>query len=106
MIFHALNREHMQEIIDLELKPVASGLLEKGISLEVSDEAKSWMVEKSFDPLFGARPLRRMIQDHVEDKLSDAILEGTFSPGDTAVIDLGDDELVVTSQSPMPVAPA
>ena len=106
VVFHALNREHMQEIVDLELKTVASGLLEKGISLEVTDEAKGWMVEKSFDPLFGARPLRRMIQDNVEDKLSDAILEGTFSPGDTAVIGLGDDELIIESQSPMPVAPA
>ena len=106
VVFHALNREHMQEIVDLELKTVASGLLEKGISLEVTDEAKGWMVEKSFDPLFGARPLRRMIQDNVEDKLSDAILGGTFSPGDTAVIGLGDDELIIESQSPMPVAPA
>ena len=105
VVFHALSREHMQQIVDLELKDVASGLLEKGVSLEMTDEAKNWMVDKGYDPLFGARPLRRVIQDHVEDKLSDAILDGTLGPGDTAMIELGDDEIVIKSQSPLP-APA
>ena len=105
VVFHALSREHMQQIVDLELKDVASGLLEKGVSLEMTDEAKDWMVDKGYDPLFGARPLRRVIQDHVEDKLSDAILDGTLGPGDTAMIELGDDEIVIKSQSPLP-APA
>ena len=106
VVFHALTREHMQQIVELELRSVVTGLLEKGVSMEVTEQAKEWMVEKGYDPLFGARPLRRVIQDHVEDKLSDAILEGRFSPGDTALIDLGDDEIVIKAQSPMPVAPA
>jgi len=106
VVFHPLSREHMQEIVGLELKTVASGLLEKGISLEVTETAKQWMVDKGYDPLFGARPLRRVIQDYVEDKLSDAILEGVFSPGDTALIDLGDDEITIESQSPMSATPA
>ena len=106
VVFHALSKEHMHEIVDLMLKDVASGLLEKGINLEVSDEAKDWMANKGYDPLFGARPLRRVIQEHVENRLSDTILEGSLNPGDTAVIDLADDEIVVSSQSPLPVASA
>ena len=105
VVFHALSQEHMHEIVELALRTVASGLLEKGINLEVTDSAKDWMAEKGYDPLFGARPIRRVIQDHVEDKLSDSILEGTLGPGDTAIIDFVEGEITVTSQSPtMPVA--
>ena len=104
VVFHALSKEHMHQIVNLMLKEVVSGLLEKGISLEVSDEAKDWMSKKGYDPLFGARPLRRVIQEHIEDRLSDIILEGSLNPGDTAVIDLADDEIVIRSQSPLPVA--
>ena len=104
VVFHALTEEQVRQIVDLEIKTVASGLLEKGIDLEVTKEAKDWMAHKGYDPLFGARPLRRVIQDEVEDKLSDAILEGAFGPGDTAVIELGDDdEIVVKTHSPMAV---
>ena len=106
IVFHALSREHMHEIVDLMLKDVASGLLEKGVSLEVTDQAKDWLAEEGFDPKFGARPLRRTIQNHIEDGLSDSVLAGEFSPGDTAVIDLIDGEITVTSHSPLPLAPA
>ena len=106
IVFHALSREHMQQVVDLMLTDVASGLLEKGISLEVTDEAKDWIAEKGYDQLFGARPLRRVIQDNLEDKLSDAILSGTLNPGDTAIIDLANDEIIVKVESPLPVASA
>ena len=106
VVFHALSKEHMHEIVQLMLKTVASGLLEKGINLEVTDEAKDWMAEKGYDPLFGARPLRRVIQDQVEDQLSDSILEGSLKPGDTAMIDLAEDKIVVKAQSPLPVTSA
>ena len=112
LVFHSLSREQMTQIVDLMLFDVAGELLQKGISLEVSDKAKEWLVEKGFDPQFGARPLRRVIQDHVEDKLSDAILGGELGPGDTAFVDVeeidGDDEggLQVKSQSPLPMASA
>ena len=106
IVFHALSEEHIHEIVDLNLKEVASGLLEKGISLEVTDEAKDWLAEKGYDAKFGARPLRRTIQDYIEDRLSDSVLAGEFSPGDTAVIDLVDGEITVTSHSPLPLAPA
>ncbi len=106
VVFHPLSREHMHQIIPLELKDVTSNLIEKGIDLEVTDAAKEWLIEKGYDPLFGARPLRRVIQDNVEDKLSDAILAGDLGPADTAIIDLDDDNLVVKAESPFSVAAA
>ena len=106
VVFHALSKFHMKEIVDLMLNEVSAGLLEKAITLEVTDKAKDWLADKGYDPHFGARPLRRMIQDHVEDKLSDAVLAGDFNPGDTAIVDLNDDdEIKVTCESPLPVAP-
>jgi ATP-dependent Clp protease ATP-binding subunit ClpC len=103
IVFHALSKEHMQQIVDLMLQGVVSGLLEKGVSMEVTDAAKNWLADKGYDPHFGARPLRRIIQDQIEDKLSDGILEGSLNPGDTAVIDMADDEIVLEVQSPLPV---
>ena len=88
----------MQDIVGFELKAVAQGLLERGISLEVSEEAKEWVGDKGYDPFMGARPLRRVIQDHIEDKLSDAILDGQFSPGDTAIVSIEGDDITVTTQ--------
>ena len=105
VVFHSLNQEHMHQIIPIELKDVTSNLIEKGIDLVVTDAAKNWLVEKGYDPLFGARPLRRVIQDHVEDKLSDAILGGELGPADTAIIDIDDEDgLVVRAESPFSVA--
>ncbi len=103
VVFHALNREHMHQIIPIEMKDVASNLIEKGINLEITDAAKEWLVEKGYDPIFGARPLRRVIQDNVEDKLSDAILAGDLGPADTAIIDVDDDSIIVKSESPFSV---
>ena len=106
VVFHALSKSHMKQIVDLMLNEVSAGLFEKAITLEVTDKAKEWLANKGYDPHFGARPLRRMIQDHLEDKLSDAVLAGDFSPGDTAIVDLNDDEEIhVTCESPLPVAP-
>ena len=103
VVFHPLNRDDMHQIIPIELKDVTSNLIEKGIDLRVTDEAKDWLVDEGYDPAFGARPLRRVIQDHIEDKLSDAILSGRLGPADTAVIDLEDGELVVRADSPFSI---
>jgi ATP-dependent Clp protease ATP-binding subunit ClpC len=103
IVFHALSKEHMHQVVDLMLQSVASELLEKGVSLEVTDAAKDRLADKGYNPTLGARPLRRIIQDELEDKLSDTILDRSLSPGDTAVIDVADDEFVVIVQSPLPV---
>ncbi len=106
VVFHSLTRDHMHEIIDQMLADVASNLIEKGVDMEASQAAKDWLADKGFDPKFGARPLRRVIQDNVEDKLSDAVLGGMVNPGDTAVIDVVDGDIAVTARSPLKATPA
>jgi len=106
VVFHSLNREQVDQIVVLMLQEVASSLIEKGIDMEVTDAAKEWLAEKGFDRVFGARPLRRVIQDNVEDKLSDAILAGELGPAATAIIDVEDEDIVVRVESPLSVAPA
>jgi len=103
VVFHALSQGHMLQIVDLMLREVSANLIEKAISLEVTEEAKNWLAEKGYDPTFGARPLRRLIQDSIEDKLSDEILAGALKPADTAVVDMVADEIVIRSQSPVAV---
>ena len=74
-------------------------LMLKGISMEVTDAARDWLGEKGYDPVFGARPLRRVIQNELEDRLSEALLEGRFGPGDTVLIDMTEGgEIVLTKQ--------
>ncbi len=103
-VFHPLTREHMTQILNLMVVEVTSSLIEKGIDLKVSDAAKELLCDKGFDPVFGARPLRRVIQDTIEDKLSDAILSGELGPACTALIDVDDGAIVVRSESPFTVA--
>ena len=98
IVFHALAKEHIRSIVDLQLVDLAQNLMLKGISIEASDEARDWIGEKGYDPVFGARPLKRVIQDELADRLSEALLEGRFGPGDTVLVDVGGDEIVLTKQ--------
>jgi ATP-dependent Clp protease ATP-binding subunit ClpC len=100
VVFHALSREHMEDIVTILMKEVSSNLLEKGISLEVTDAAREWLAEEGYDPTFGARPLRRLIQDTVEDKLSDALLAGEIGPADTAIVDLDENTIIIKTETP------
>ncbi len=95
VVFHPLTKEHIRKIVDLMLSTVAEQLAEKEIKLEVTEAAKDFLGEKGYDEVFGARPLRRVIQDMVEDKLSEDLLRGRFKAGDTAVVDLEGEEIVV-----------
>jgi len=95
VVFHALTKEHIRQIVDLMLATVTQQLAEKEVKLEVTDAAKDFLGEKGYDEVYGARPLRRVIQDMVEDRLSDSFLRGQFRPGDTAVVDLEGEEIVV-----------
>ncbi len=97
IVFHPLNKEHIRKIVDLMLAIITERLAEKAIKLEVTDAAKDLLGEKGYDEVFGARPLRRVIQDMVEDKLSEGLLSGKFRSGDTAVVDLEEGEIVVHS---------
>ena len=95
VVFHALNKGHIRQIVDLMLREVCKELAEKTVKLEVTDAAKNLLGEKGYDPVFGARPLRRTIQDLVEDPLSEALLRGDFQAGDTVLVDCEDDHIVI-----------
>jgi ATP-dependent Clp protease ATP-binding subunit ClpC len=105
VVFHSLNRQHICSIVDLMLTAVNQQLAEKGVKMEVTEAAKDLLGEKGYDEVFGARPLRRAIQNLVVDKLSEAILRGEFRSGDTAVVDVQDGQ-VVLRQPPVAVLAA
>ena len=99
VVFHQLKRDEILEIVDLMMNQVRTELDEKEISLELSEAAKAYLGEKGFDPVLGARPLRRLIQDEIEDSLSDEVLSRTLVAGDVAVIDLDDEGAIkITSK--------
>ena len=95
MVFHALNREQIKQIVDLELNKVRERLVEQQLTLEVTDEAKGYLADEGYDPNFGARPLRRVVQSKVEDALSEGILAGKFQPGDTVQVDYRDGKIIM-----------
>jgi ATP-dependent Clp protease ATP-binding subunit ClpC len=78
VVFRALTKAEIKQIVELELDKVRERLIEHAITLEMTDEAKDWMADKGYDPEYGARPLRRLIQNEIEDVLSDGILSGRF----------------------------
>jgi ATP-dependent Clp protease ATP-binding subunit ClpC len=95
VVFHHLSQEHIRQIVDLMLRPVKAQLIERGVGLAVSEEAKGLLSLKGYDEAFGARPLRRVIQTMIEDKLSDILLHGEIKPGDTIRLDCEGDDISV-----------
>jgi ATP-dependent Clp protease ATP-binding subunit ClpC len=100
MIFHALTRDQIAQIVDLELAKVALRLNEHDITIQTTDEARTLLADLGYDPEMGARPLRRVIQNKVENQLSDALLAGEFKHGDAVLIDVADDEIVLKEGDP------
>ena len=98
IVFHALSREHILAIVDLMMDQVRKELAEKQVGLEATEAAKIYLAEKGYDPTFGARPLRRLIQDEVEDKLSEELLGGRLKSGDIATLDIEDGETVIKTK--------
>jgi ATP-dependent Clp protease ATP-binding subunit ClpC len=95
VVFHALTEEDIRQIVDLMLKQVITSLAEKNVTLGVTDAARDFIGKKGYDPDFGARPLRRTIQNLVEDPLSERLLRGEFMPGDTVVVDCVEEKIVM-----------
>ena len=93
IVFRPLTRDQIKSIVDILISRVARELRGQGMELEVTQGAKDLLAKEGFDPNFGARPLRRAIQRLVEDQLSDELLRGNFSAGDTVVVDARDDKL-------------
>jgi len=106
VVFHTLSKEHIRSIVELDLKDLEKQLILKGVSLELSDAAKDWLGDKGYDHVFGARPLRRVIQNELEDRLSEALLQERFGPGDTVFIDVQGEDLVMEKKEPEPAEPA
>jgi ATP-dependent Clp protease ATP-binding subunit ClpC len=93
IIFHPLTEEHLKSIVNLLIREVERRLAERDIKLEINGEAKAWLVQKGYDPVYGARPLRRAIQRYVENPISNKILQGEFKERDTIAISLREDNL-------------
>jgi ATP-dependent Clp protease ATP-binding subunit ClpC len=103
MVFHALTREEIKQIVDLELDKVRERLVEQRVTLEATDAAKGYLADEGYDPHFGARPLRRVIQNKVEDVLSEGILAGEFQSRDTVLVDYKDGRITLeVSDRPEP----
>ena len=94
VVFHSLNREQILEIVNLMLQELQAKVLEKGLVLQVTDAGREWIVDNGFDPKFGARPLRRLIQDKLEDQLSEDLLRGKFKAGDVVEVHIDEDGVV------------
>ena len=90
-MFHALTRPEIHQIVDLMMDMVRTEIKEREISIELTEAAREHLGDTGYDPVLGARPLRRLIQNEVEDRLSDELLAGRFEEGDTAIVDLDED---------------
>ncbi|MGD6968822.1 ATP-dependent protease ATP-binding subunit ClpC [Rossellomorea vietnamensis] len=95
IVFHSLEKEHLKEIVTLMSDQLTNRLKEQDISLELTDAAKEKIADEGFDPEYGARPLRRAIQKHIEDRLSEELLKGTVLTGQSVLIDVEDKEFTV-----------
>jgi ATP-dependent Clp protease ATP-binding subunit ClpB len=101
VMFTPLVLEQIAEIVDLMLTALRIRLAERRIDLEVSDEARAFIAREGYDPVYGARPLRRFISREVETMVARALIAGEVVEGSTVVVDVKDDRLVVTHNAPV-----
>jgi ATP-dependent Clp protease ATP-binding subunit ClpC len=94
VIFSPLSHENIMSIVEIEIDKVNQTLADKEMRLELTDEAREWLAKEGYDPSYGARPLRRVIQRHIEDTLSEEVLHGKFQAGGLILVKLAGDELV------------
>jgi ATP-dependent Clp protease ATP-binding subunit ClpC len=99
VVFRPLELDNIVSILDVQLGVLNEQLIEQGLTIDVTPGAKRWLAEKGFDPHFGARPLKRAIQKHLEDVLSDELLKGRFTSGGLIEVSLQDDSLVFVEKS-------
>lgn len=94
IVFHPLSEEHLKKIVDLMLRELTARLGDYGIRMQVTEAAKMLLARKGYDPTYGARPLRRLIQKMIEDELSEKMLRGNFTHNDTVVVDSDGEALI------------
>ena len=105
IFFRMLGRDSILKIVDLLTANVSKRVNELGISIKLTDEAKLFLARKGYDPQYGARPLKRVIQAMVEDRFSEAMLDGVIGPGKEALVDVKDDEIVILDASKVEASP-
>jgi len=99
VVFRPLEIDHIVNILDVQLLQINEQLIQQGLTLDVTMDAKRWLAEKGYDKSFGARPLKRALQKHLEDILSDEMLKGRFKNGGVIEVSLQEDALVFTEKS-------
>jgi ATP-dependent Clp protease ATP-binding subunit ClpB len=93
--FRSLSEEDIEKIVDIQLRQLDKRLADRRLALEVTDAARSWLARRGYDPVYGARPLRRLIQREIGDRLAIDLLEGRYNDRETVVVDVQGDDLVV-----------
>jgi ATP-dependent Clp protease ATP-binding subunit ClpB len=104
VVFHALTPEQLKHIVDIQLQILNKRLEERKIILNPSDAARDWLARTGYDPVYGARPLKRLIQKDIENPLALKLLEGEFADGDRIIIDAGTDGLTFKKQPVLALA--
>jgi len=97
IVFHHLSRDDLRRIVDIQMQHLGRRLAERRITLDLTDSARDWLAEQGFDPSYGARPLKRLIQRELGDRLALNLLEGTFRDGDTVRVEAGENGLELTA---------
>ena len=105
LLFQRLSKQSMRRIVDIQIKELQARLSERSIIIEISDAAKAWLSEKGYDPSYGARPLRRQIQIHVQNPLAEDLIAGTYTDGDEIFVDISDvdDGLIFHKQTDLAI---
>ena len=106
ILFHRLKREQMGAIVDVQMARLAKLLSERKITVELDDAARTWLANQGYDPAYGARPLKRVIQRNVQDNLAEAILAGRVKDGDAVRISVKDGKLALNGEAPRAKAAA
>ena len=97
VVFTRLSKDDLRQIVDIQFEILGRRLAARRIALQLTDEAATWLSEHGYDPSFGARPLKRLMQKEIADKLALQLLEGRFSDGDTVQVVVDEDTLGFTS---------
>jgi ATP-dependent Clp protease ATP-binding subunit ClpB len=95
ILFHRLKRSEMGAIVDIQMQRLAKLLADRKIGLTLADDARDWLADKGYDPAYGARPLKRVIQKHVQDPLAEMILAGKVRDGETVPVNVGPGGLMI-----------
>ena len=98
LLFHRLNRDHIGGIVDIQLERVRALLAERRIELDLDKKARAWLADAGYDPVYGARPLKRVIQQHLQNALATMVLEGALAEGGTAKVSANKEGLVINGQ--------